>query len=504
MTAAGMQRRAAPRWQLAVVAAAALLIGVLGSWRPSLWNDEGVTISAASRSLPQIWELTGRIDAVHAVYYSLLSPWVDVFGASPLVVRLPSALLVAATTWVLVRLVEHWVPAREALTAGAVFAVLPRSTWMAIEARPWALATFLAVLATLLLVRWVERGRWLDLAGYALVLGLGIAVELYLVFLAAAQLVSMALLWWRRRGGGTRGVPVRRLLGGAGAMVVAGLVASPIVLRAVGQRDQIASRPLSVVRWARQLLVNQNFSGEPIGPAGWLDHLWQPAAVAMALVGWALVVLLVWRALRGRDEGLVGLVAWSLPWLVLPSVLVAGWSLLAGNMYNPRYFSVGAPALAALVGPALGLLAGRWRTAVIAALVVLMIPGWLAQRTELAKSGSDWSGVAAFVAEHARPGDGVYFAPKPATRLIAISYPDSFTGLVDLTLRDGPDTTATLAGTDRPLAPVLVTAPDRVWAIWRSDDADLERELGVFLNAGYRQESRWSSTLDTVVGLRRG
>ena len=54
-------------WLIAVVAAA-----ISAGWagRPSLWFDEGATISAsANRTLPELWQLLGHIDAVHGLYY---------------------------------------------------------------------------------------------------------------------------------------------------------------------------------------------------------------------------------------------------------------------------------------------------------------------------------------------------------------------------------------------------------------------------------------------------
>lgn len=481
-----------PRWQVAAVAVGALLVCLLWSWHPSIWNDEGVTISASTRSLAEIWQLTGRIDAVHAVYYALMSPWFALVGVNEVTLRLPSAIMVALTSWAVVRLAERWATAGAAVAAGVLFAVLPRTTWMGIEGRSWALAALLAVLATLLLVRWLERGGWAGLAGYAVVLGLGIQVEVYLVFLAVAHVVTLLMLHRRR------------LLPALGAMVVAALIASPIIVRASGQTGQIETAPLSLSTWARQLVVNQNFTGAPIGSASWLDQWWRPTAGAAALLGWALVVLLIWSARRAGQERRRAVLAWCLPWLLLPSVLVAVWSLLGQNMYNPRYFSFCVPAMAILLAMGFGaIVGGWWRTVLAIVLVVLLVPGYLGQRTLHAKSGADWSVVATYVDDHAGAGDGVFFAPKPAARLIAIAYPQPFTDLVDVTLLEAAGPTATLAGTDRPLTQALGTAPDRVWAIWRSDDPDLPADVAAFIRAGYVRHSQWSSTMSTVIEFTR-
>lgn len=64
--AAGPRGRLLDPWAIALFATA-----VSAAWacRPSLWFDEGATISAAaSRTLPELWRLLGHIDAVHGAY----------------------------------------------------------------------------------------------------------------------------------------------------------------------------------------------------------------------------------------------------------------------------------------------------------------------------------------------------------------------------------------------------------------------------------------------------
>ena len=62
----------------------------------SYWGDEADTVSAVSRSLPQLARLLGHIDAVHGLYYLVLWPVARVGGTSELVTRLPSAVAMAA------------------------------------------------------------------------------------------------------------------------------------------------------------------------------------------------------------------------------------------------------------------------------------------------------------------------------------------------------------------------------------------------------------------------
>ncbi|MGH3583366.1 MAG: glycosyltransferase family 39 protein, partial [Mycobacterium sp.] len=48
-----------------LVAVFAVAVSAAGAARPSLWFDEAATISAGTRTLPQLWGLLGNIDAVH-------------------------------------------------------------------------------------------------------------------------------------------------------------------------------------------------------------------------------------------------------------------------------------------------------------------------------------------------------------------------------------------------------------------------------------------------------
>ena len=79
-----------------------LIVGVLGAAvslagaaRPSFWYDEAATISASySRSLPQLWEMLGNVDAVHGLYYLLMHGWFQVFPPTEFWSRAPSGLAV--------------------------------------------------------------------------------------------------------------------------------------------------------------------------------------------------------------------------------------------------------------------------------------------------------------------------------------------------------------------------------------------------------------------------
>ncbi|MEU7573907.1 glycosyltransferase family 39 protein [Micromonospora sp. NPDC049240] len=186
--------RTRPGWPVwAVPGPVTLAITLVGLGHAQPWRDELATWSAATRPLPDLARLTRTIDAATGPYYLLMHGWTALAGTSPAALRLPSALAMAATAALTARLGARLAGDRAGLLAGLLFAVLPATSRYGQEARPYALATLLAVLATLLLVDALcrpSRRRW---AGYAVaVAALGL-LHLIALTLLAAHAVAVLL-----------------------------------------------------------------------------------------------------------------------------------------------------------------------------------------------------------------------------------------------------------------------------------------------------------------------
>ncbi len=475
-----------------------LALSLAGSWIPSIWADEGATISASTRSLPQLWALVQNIDMVHALYYLLIGFWFDIVPFGAVSLRMPSAFAVALCTVLVHRLARRWVPPRTATLAAVVFAILPRTTWMGVEGRSWAFSTLTAIALTLFVVRWTEdrRRRWL--ACYAVLAAVGIALHLYLVFLLVAH--AMPLAWRYRRS------PARVAPWLVAAVVGVGL-ASPVWLVASRQSAQIGEQKPGLLAWARQFMVNQAFLGETPGASssGVLDLAWKSGSVGLAIACWALVAIAVVRTIRRSDAaGTADGLWWLVPWLLVPPLLVLVWSVVGRNMYNPRYFGFCVPPMAVLVAVGMASLGSRRRELVALALVaVLAVPVYVSQRTPRAKAGSDWAEVAAWVGEQAATGDGVYFAPTPTTRTISIAYPRDFSGLRDITLVRPAAQDASLAGESMPLRLALQDAPSTVFAVWRLGAEDFATDRQAFAAQGFVQTAEWSGSLHEILRFER-
>jgi len=141
------------------IAVLAAVIGAAGASWPSLWFDESATISAAGRSIPDLWRMLGHIDAVHGLFYLLMHGWFSLFPVTEFWSRVPSCLAVGAAAAGVVVFARQFLPRTTAVCAGVVFAILPRVTWAAVEARSYAWTAAAAVWLTVLLVTAVRRQR---------------------------------------------------------------------------------------------------------------------------------------------------------------------------------------------------------------------------------------------------------------------------------------------------------------------------------------------------------
>ncbi|WP_431974145.1 glycosyltransferase family 39 protein [Micromonospora haikouensis] len=376
-------RRHLPGWLGAVwlwptLATLAVSGAGIGSAQP--WRDELATWSAATRPLGDLARMAGTIDAATWPYYLFMHGWVALCGDSPAALRLPSALAMAGTAGLAAALGARLLGRPAGLTGGLLFAALPGTSRYAQEARPYAFVALFAVLATLLLVRALERPGWRRWAGYAAaVTALGLAHLVALTLLAAH---AAAVLAAGRR-------PRRPMWGWLLALLPAAVVLTPLVLLAAGQRG----RQLDWVDQAR-----------PADLAALPGALAQSGAVGGLLLGLA--------ALGAARVGRGGLLPATC--LVLPVALVflAG---LAVPLWVPRYLFFVVPFACLLAGVALA------TAALPAALAVVLLAGLLGLPDQAALRHShewprgalvDYRGAARVVDAGRRPGDVIVFSPR--------------------------------------------------------------------------------------------
>ena len=459
-----------PLW----LGALAALVSAIGSWIPSKWNDEAATQTAALRTLPHLWQMMQNIDAVHGTYYFLMHFWILAFGTSNFALRAPSMIAVGLACAGVVVLGRKLAGRRLAICSGLVFLLLPRVTWMGMEARSAALTAVVAVWMTILLLRAIERrtiGWWAFYAGLA---GVGVLINLYVALLVVAHGVSLAIA--RKR------LPhARRLFFAWGLSAVTGAALSfPVDRLSLTQSGQLPFGPLTLTGTLNTLLFEQYFSGAtptvgrgvPVPPTS----LWAVAVILVAILGWLLIAApVIWRRFRPLSSrpSPLGALGILVPWVVVPTALVLVYSLVVHPMYSGRYFAFTTPAVALLMGATISGLRVPWmRVATIGALTLLVLPVYLSQRGPTAKNGTDWEQAAAIIQARAIPGQDIYYGPardgsQVSMHKISQAYPAVLSSLHDISLKESPIQGAMLWGTDWPLthARAVLRSTPILWAV---------------------------------------
>ncbi|WP_254069022.1 glycosyltransferase family 39 protein, partial [Streptomyces sp. TM32] len=404
------------------------LMLVLGAWgirrQDAVWRDEAVTYDMAHRSLADLWLTLQHVDVVHGLYYALMHCWFlvydatlgDVLGAV-IGLRLPSVAAMTAAAAGVALLGQRLVGRRAGLLAGLTFALIPVVQQYAQEGRSYATVCALIVWAGYLLVLAAARPRRKLWLGYTALMLCACLLHEFASLALPAHGAAVVLARLPRR--------VLRAWLLSAATVLAGL--APLAVFSTQQSAQIS--------WLM-----------------WPDPVQLLTFAVLAVLGIACSRVLV------RSRGPIGLRAFGLPLLLLPTLLL----LLLSHMepaYVDRYvlyYVVGfallaGAALARLLRPAgeLGQTRGRRlrRTlAVVLALAVLLpVDGHLRSPDSRV---DDVTAVAHAVRAMSEPGDGLLFTPA-RRRIWGATLPHEFRGLHDLALAKSPAASHTLYGTER-------------------------------------------------------
>ena len=490
-------RRSRRGWLIvAVPAAVSLVLGGYQIGSPSLWRDEAYTKDAIARPFGQIFALLGHQDAVHGAYYLLMHVVAAVLGTSGTALRFPSlcamviaAGFVAATgrRAAALALVPDTadgatgtgrngrgldVPALTGLFSGLLFATAPYMTYYAQMARPYAIETMFAVIASYLLLRAWPDGRWRWWLGYGAAVALTGLFNIFGLLIVAAHGVTLLLTDTSgqtapgRRAGR---IPLRWLAACAAAAIVLG----PLLGLASRQQVQIAWLNRPTLNAMERLLTNLAGSWPLIVPFALL-----------ALVG----LLAAWLADHWRP---LNPAAIALPWLVVPPFVLVAVSFIK-PVYYVRYVEFCLPALAILAGAGLTALVrmaaitpprrsrlGRWRLGplrlawlpavlAVAALAALLAGPQQAIRQTAARP-DNLRLASAIVAAHEQPGDVVLYIPA-TMHVLGTGYPAPFGRLRDIALNKSAIASGTLTGTEitspaRLESRFTASSAQRVWVV---------------------------------------
>ena len=372
-------------WFWPAVVTTGLALWPLGG--PVLWQDELVTLDVARRSLGQIRVLIYQVDAVHATYYAFMHFWVRVFGESAIALRLPSVLAMAAAAGCVALIGRRLYGPAVGLVGGLVFALVPAVTRFGQEARSYGFVVLAAALATLFLLRAVERPTVLRWAWYAASVAACVLFNAVSGAIIVGHAAGLVVLLWRRWSW-------RPVVGFVVALGLAAVAASPVLRLAMKQADR-------QVTWVPRFPALETWQG----------------TVASVEVAYAMLALALVAWLRPRRATAFLTVAVGLP-------LLAVWIYSLGdiNYFFAKYLLFVLPASAVLVGA--GLVAIRWRWAPAVGLVtvaLLGLPDHVAMRSDLShgwytyplsrplNTDLDYRAAARIIAERYQPGDGAVY-----------------------------------------------------------------------------------------------
>ncbi len=371
---------------VAIAGGLALVLGLVRLGAPSLWFDEAYTAEASGKS--PIWWL--QHDQYHFLYDGLIAMWAAAAGTSEWALRAPSVIGAALSAGLLVvlgrKLFDRWI----ALASGVLLAVSPFLVQWSQQARSYTLLLAGSLVATLVLIRALDRGTRSGWALYGLAYaGVVVGHAVAGILLAPAHI---ALLVQRRR---------EVLPHGPLAAVIVCAIAAPwaatVAMRSTG--------PGAGMAWL------QPPSPEVVVRA--LADVSGAAGLGVALAG--LGAVLLWNC--GRRSTVAWLGVWALGAFALALLMT-----LVTPVFLDRYLIVAAPAFALLAGAAVVLVGRRMGPVLAGAAVVVSAVGlisWYSTADDGNWRGEDWrSAVAALRSES--PTGEVVVAPWWAN--LAASY----------------------------------------------------------------------------------
>ncbi|MFI7576263.1 glycosyltransferase family 39 protein [Micromonospora sp. NPDC049497] len=345
--------------------------------------DEGATLSAATRSPGELFQLASYKDAVITPFYLVLLGLVAIFGESDVVLRLPSLLAMALGAGVTAELGRRVAGQAAGIVAGAICSVIPSLVFFAHTARPYAFAFLFATLSSLLLltaVRIPTAWRW---AGYGLCLALTGIFHLVALSVVAAHVVILAMAWRKERD--------RRLWRALPAIGAALVVVAPLIWLGRGQHH-------SQLHWVQT--------------PTWKTIVTLPGDVAFSpAVGYLLLLLAVSAFVALPTRSYAELVAL----ITVPVAAVIGVSLFV-PVWVPRYGIFLLAPLAVLAAAAITTVRVRAvnvlprlvrAVAIVGVLVYLSLPAQESVRQT--HNAPDTRSMASAIHENAATGDVVVY-----------------------------------------------------------------------------------------------
>jgi mannosyltransferase len=361
---------------IAIVSGVSLVLGLIRLGAPALWFDEAYTFRQLQKGYLE------QFEGYQPFYYWIVKPWTSVAGTSEWAMRLPSVVGAMLAGALLVVLGRKLFDRRVALLAGLLLATSPYFVKWSQQARAYPLLVAASLVATMLLLRAVERGTRAAWLVY------GLAFAGLLVTHAAVALLLVpahAVLVAQRR---ERAVP-HGLLAAILVCVIGGTWVAQLAMRTESEVSETAWIPYPSAEYV---------SGAVLGVSG------------AAGIGLVLSALGLWTLRRtGERARAVWLAAWAFGPFAF-ALLIS----LARPMFLDRYLAIAAPAFALLAAVGVFGLTFRLRVVALAAAAAASAAAlvlWYQTAEDGNWRGEDWRSAVAAVRERSKPGDAVVVVP---------------------------------------------------------------------------------------------
>jgi mannosyltransferase len=377
----------------------------------SLWYDEAVSVLLAQKEVFSIVRLSGTaLEANPPLFDILLRLWILAFGTSEVVVRLPSALIGAASIALIFALGKRIFDWNSGLWAALLLSLSTFHLYYSQEARVYSLMVFLGLLVLLFFILVREQPRVLFQAGLVVFSVALCYSHTYGPFSILALNLYFFSEWYlsaRRKSSSGTGLPGRRW---ALLQAIIAALYLPWIFKLVPVFGNIKASLTFVKEPTLRDLAGTfaAFAGGRVALVGYL-------LILLA----TLVFLLSMHSSRGVPASGIanslfstrrGSVALLLVWLVVPILLPALLSHAWQPVYFDRYTILSSIALYLLAGAALSSIPKQWLRICLLAFLVLAsgrsLHGYFA-----AVKKDPWREAVQYVESRARASDVLIVIP---------------------------------------------------------------------------------------------
>jgi 4-amino-4-deoxy-L-arabinose transferase-like glycosyltransferase len=389
----------------------AALLRLLFLSQDSFWHDEIISVERALMDGEDFWDLIQGFPNM-AFYYWVLRYWI-VLGESEAVVRMLSVVAALAAVLGVYFLGARLFGPRVGVISALLLAINAFHIQYSQEARSYSLVILLVTLASLFLVRSVQRPYWGNWMAYAVLMALSVYTHYFGALVLAAHGVSLMFL-------PRRVIPWKRLMVSASVIAVALLMPvssfAPLAFADSEEANQVGWVPgvslNSVYRFTLDMTGNGSncagrVCGAPVDPANYIYLAYFIPVVAAGVIS-----LRKWYITKASLESWKFALLWA--WLVVPVLITLAVSFLSINAFVSRYLIISLPPLVVLA--AVGIYEARslfrFPVPLVSAGLLIMLElisarGVYAYYTEFEKE--DWRGISNLIVSQWQPGDGVLF-----------------------------------------------------------------------------------------------